>query len=113
MIHKMRLHNEPFCSIKNGTKTIEIRLNDEKRQIIKVGDTIEFENRVNKEKINVRVIALHKFNNFGELYESFDKISLGYNEKDIADPSDMELYYSKEEQKKYGVLGIEIELISN
>lgn len=33
---------------------------------------------------------------------------MGYDEKDIADPSDMEKYYSKEEQQKYGVLGIKI-----
>lgn len=31
-MHEMRLHNEPFVLIKNGTKTIELRLNDEKRR---------------------------------------------------------------------------------
>ena len=34
MIHKMRLHNEPFELIANGTKTFELRLNDEKRRNI-------------------------------------------------------------------------------
>ena len=38
----------------------------------------------------------------------FDKVSLGYDENEIADPKDMEKYYSKEKQKKYGVLGIKI-----
>lgn len=42
----MRLHNSPFKLIKNGTKTIELRLNDEKRKLIKVGDIIRFTNRV-------------------------------------------------------------------
>ncbi|MBB1548964.1 MAG: DUF3850 domain-containing protein [Clostridiales bacterium] len=31
MKHEMKLNNEPFERIKNGTKTIELRLNDEKR----------------------------------------------------------------------------------
>ena len=37
----------------------------------------------------------------------------GYTEDDIdtAAPADMDLYYSKEKQEKYGVVGIEIELI--
>lgn len=110
MRHRMRLHNGPFERIKDGTKTIEIRLNDDKRQLINIGDIIEFENRLSLEKIDVEVVGLHIFNNFDELYNSFDKISLGYDSDDIANPSDMEKYYSIEEQEKYGVIGIEIKL---
>ena len=42
MIHKMNLNPEPFERILSGRKTIELRLNDEKRRLIKVGDKIEF-----------------------------------------------------------------------
>lgn len=110
-MHEMRLHNSPFNLIKSGTKTIELRLNDEKRSLIKVGDKIEFTNRVTEEKIMVEVINLHKYNSFSELYKHFDKVSMGYREDEEADPKDMEQYYSKEEQDKYGVLGIEVKLI--
>ena len=110
-MHEMRLHNAPFELIKNGTKTIEIRLNDEKRSLIKEGDIIEFENRATKEKLKTKVIKLHKFGNFEELYKHFDKISLGYAEDEIADPKDMEQYYPQDKQEKYGVLGIEIEVL--
>lgn len=34
-MHEMRLHNDPFVLIKNGTKTIELRLNDEKEDKLK------------------------------------------------------------------------------
>lgn len=112
MIHNMRLHNEPFELIKNGTKTIELRLNDEKRSVIKENDIILFENRKNSEIIKTKVIKLHKYDSFEELYKHFDKVSLGYNYNQEASYKDMEKYYSKEEQNKYGVLGIEIELIS-
>ena len=42
MIHKMKLNENPFERIKNGTKTVEFRLYDEKRQQIKIGYKIEF-----------------------------------------------------------------------
>ena len=32
MKHVMRLHNSPFELIKAGTKTVELRLNDEKEE---------------------------------------------------------------------------------
>ena len=107
----MRLHKGPFELIKNGSKTIELRLYDEKRQMINLGETITFENRSNGDKIQVKVIALHKYSSFEELYKHFDKVSIGYKEDEEADPKDMELYYSSEEQSKYGVVGIEMELI--
>jgi len=111
MKHEMRLNNEPFNSIKSGNKTIEIRLYDEKRRLIKIGDTIEFTNRITDEKICVKVVKLHILNNFEELYKKFDKVLLGYNKDEIASPNDMNKYYSKEEQEKYGVVGIEIKLL--
>ena len=110
-MHEMRLHNSPFNLIKDGSKTIELRLNDEKRSIIKIGDNIEFTNRVTEEQILVEVVNLHKYNSFEELYKHFDKVSMGYKDDEEADPKDMEQYYSKEEQDKYGVVGIEIRLI--
>lgn len=110
-MHYMKLHNDPFNLIKSGTKTIELRLNDLKRQKIKVGDLIEFTNRVTDEKMVVRVVDLIKFNSFSDLYKNFSKVSIGYREDEEANPSDMELYYSLEDQEKYGVLAIKIEKI--
>lgn len=110
MLIKMKLQNGPFESIKKGIKTIEIRLNDEKRSQIKIGDEIEFTNMLNDETISVFVINLHYFNTFEELFNYFDKKLLGYENDEIASYTDMEKYYSKEEQAKYGVVGIEIKL---
>lgn len=111
MTHFMKLKNEPFMSIKNGLKTIEMRLFDEKRKQIKVGDTIEFTNIVSLEKLKVKVIALHKFKNFEELYSHFNKTQLGYKETENANPNDMNQYYTNDDIHKYGVLGIEIKTI--
>lgn len=112
MKHKMRLNEEPFEKIKKGTKTIELRLNDEKRSLLKIGDRIDFENRTTLEHLEVKVVNLLKYPSFEELYKHCDKESMGYEKKEIANPKDMEQYYSKEEQEKYGVLGIVFELQS-
>ena len=60
MIHKMKLNENPFERIKNGTKTVEFRLYDEKRQQIKIGDKIEFSKLPDlQEKLLVDVIELY------------------------------------------------------
>ena len=42
MKYEMKLQPKYYNFILNGTKRIEIRLFDEKRQQIKIGDTIKF-----------------------------------------------------------------------
>lgn len=111
MKHEMNLNNEPFNLIKKGSKTIELRLYDEKRRLLKIKDIIEFTNRTNQDKLLVEIVGLYQYDSFNELYKHFNKIQMGYSEEDVANPKDMEKYYSKEEQSKYGVLGIEIKKI--
>lgn len=110
MIHYMKLRNKPFLMIRRGKKKIEMRLYDEKRMLINVGDMIEFKNIDSEEIIKVLVVNLYRFNSFKELYDNFDKSLLGYENDDEASYIDMEEYYSRLEQEKYGVLGIEIKL---
>ena len=111
MKHEMKLNNGPFKNIKDGTKTIELRLNDKKRQLLKIKDLIEFTNRETLEQMLVEIINLYHYPSFEELYKHFDKVAMGYKEDEEANPKDMEEYYSKEEQEKYGVLGIEIKKV--
>ena len=113
MTHKMNLSPEPFAMIRSGQKTIELRLNDEKRQKINVGDSIEFTQTETGECLIVQVIAIHRFDSFAELYQKLPLLKCGYTKADIATakPEDMNLYYTPEQQEKYGVLGIEIKVI--
>ena len=108
--HEMKLHSSPFEMIKSGKKTIELRLYDEKRQLIKEGDNITFTNTSNGEKMSVTVKKLHRFDSFEELYKTLPLLECGYTAEDIdnAQPSDMEQYYSVDQQQKYGVVGIEL-----
>ena len=111
MIHKMDLWHESFKKIKSKTKTIEMRLNDEKRSIIKTGDIIEFNDTNSGEKIRCTVLNLFRYEDFETLYRNHDKLSVGYGENETADPADMLAYYSADKIKKYGVVGIEISVI--
>lgn len=104
----MHLHDKPFQKIKSGKKKIEMRIKDEKRSKIKVGDTIEFENRKTKKTISKKIINIYNYKNFEELIKNYDKEILGYN-KDDNILEKLEIYYPKEEQEKFGVIAIELE----
>ena len=110
MLHKMKLQEDPFEKIKNGTKTIEFRLYDEKRQTIQIGDEIEFSKLPElQEKLLVKVIDLYKEESFEKL---FKKVFVGEDkEKIIEKAKSMNRFYTPEQEKEYGVVGIKIEII--
>ena len=110
MKHKMKLWREPFESVKSGKKTIEMRLFDEKRSLIQKGDEIEFKNVDTGEILLCGVKGIYRYKNFEELYKNHDKISIGYEENETAEPKDMLVYYSQEEIDRYGVAAIEIQI---
>ena len=110
MIHYMNLVPSAFSKIAEGSKTIEIRLNDEKRQRINVEDTVVFNCSSTKDVITAQVSGLHKFSDFKKLYNALPLEKCGYTvtELDTAHYTDMEQYYTKEQIKEYGALGIEL-----
>lgn len=106
MQHYMTLHNDPFEKIRTGTKTVEMRLFDNKRRAINVHDTITFTNVLNGEQLTVQVTDIRTFATFDELYNAFDKVAIGYNTQDVANPDDMLAYYTAEQIAKFGVVAI-------
>ncbi len=115
MIHYMNLVPTAFVKIADGNKTIELRLNDEKRQRINVEDTVVFDCSSTKDIITAQISGLHKFSNFKELYNALPLEKCGYTvaELDTAHYTDMEQYYTKEQIEKYGALGIELFNVSS
>lgn len=110
-IHNMQLADAPFRAIKSGTKTVEMRLNDERRRGILAGDLILFTHRDNGDTMLARVVSKTAYNSFHELYLCYDKQEIGYTEHEIPDPSDMLMYYTEADIARYGALAIRIELI--
>lgn len=113
MEHQMRLFEEPFESIKAGRKTVEVRLFDEKRRQIQIGDMITFTKIPdNTETITVKVVDLQTFSTFKELYETIPASKVDLVDWSIEEILDgIYQIYSPEEEKKWGTLAIEIELL--
>lgn len=111
MHHEMSLRPGPFAKIADGSKRYELRLHDEKRRLIAVGDTITFTCTADERTVSVRVTSLHPFASFGELYASLPLTECGYTPDNVAcaDPKDMEKYYPPERQAEHGVLAIGVE----
>lgn len=110
----MKLKTQPFEQIVNGRKIYELRLYDDKRRGVGIGDKIIFTNMQSGCQCEVKVIAVIIANCFGEIYDNLPLEDLGYDKENIAsaDPRDMEQYYSQEEQSKYGVVAFKIQLLS-
>ena len=107
--HQMKLRARPYICIKNGSKKIELRLNDEKRQIINLWDIIEFANQENDqdEIIKEEVLWLLRYNSFTDITNDFDASIFGDRSKDeLLDL--LYQFYSKEDEKKYWILWIRI-----
>ena len=114
MRHDMDLYTASFQAVKSGRKTIEMRLNDEERQKIRVDDLVFFHSSQNEyDVLRCRVKELYHYKDFYEAYSCHEKTQIGYEENETADPADMYAYYSKEKIESYGVLLIEIELIND
>ena len=85
--HVMNLTPAPMQEIRTGNKTIELRLNDEKRKQISVGDTIKFINTEDSnDTLRVKVVDLFLFSSFAELYDNLPLLNCGYNEDNINTP---------------------------
>lgn len=105
---KFHLHSDVFDIVKNGKKDIEVRLNDEKRRCLNVGDTLIFLRRPDDlEEIKAKVVDLNYYDNFDELINHYDMERLylsNYSKEDYL--KEMERFYTLDEQKKYGVVAI-------
>lgn len=101
----MKLQTGPFVLIQNGRKTIELRLFDEKRQAIKIGDEIEFAQIDDpKQKLLVQVTELLQYDSFEDLFNDVPPEETGSDSKE--DWKIMRTYYSEEDENKFGVVGI-------
>lgn len=100
MLHKMKLKESPFERIKNGTKTVEFRLYDEKRKQINVGDKIEFSKLPDlQEKLVVEVLDLYHENTFKELFEKLNTKNSDKEEIERKVESMYSIYSPKQEKE--------------
>ena len=101
--HKMSLKEKYFNLIFKGEKTIELRLFDDKRKKIQIGDTIEFANGASR--FTVRVVGLVRAQTFADLFKIIPVQRCGFTDEQEA-LYIMEQFYTLQMQKKDGVIGI-------
>lgn len=107
----MKLSSGPFEKIIRKEKLIESRLYDEKRQQISLGDEIEFSKNENPEnKVRTRVVGLLRYQSFKNLFADHEPSVFGAENRDFL-LNQIKQFYSDEEEQKYGVLGIRVEVI--
>ncbi len=113
MIHEMKLKAVYFNKIKNGSKVYEIRLNDEKRKIIDIGDVIIFKKEPElTETLQTVVKDLVYFKSFKEMVDTLPLEKIGFENLSKDEVESIYYgFYSIENELKYGVVAIKVELL--
>lgn len=110
---QMHLNHQPFLAIKNGTKRIEIRLNDDKRSKLKIGDKITFTDLETDQELTATVLKLEVFPTFKDLFQKYSGVIIGSPEEETIAELDQEntKIYSREKEEQFGALAIEIKVV--
>ena len=110
----MKLREIYFDKIKKGEKIYEIRLNDEKRRLIDVGDVLIFKKEPElKEKLTTEVKDLVYFVSFDEMVNTLPIEKIGFENMTKQAVKDVYYqFYSKEDEDKYGVVAIKVQVIN-
>ncbi|OGC67493.1 hypothetical protein A2450_03340 [candidate division WWE3 bacterium RIFOXYC2_FULL_40_11] len=110
----MHLSRKAFEQVIAKAKTVEIRVNDQKRRLLRVGDIITFVNCSNQaDTISVVVTKLAVMDLFVDLFRevlpSLAGWPAGTSPRDAAIA--MQYYYTLEEEREFGVVAIFFERV--
>lgn len=108
MIHKMKINDNAFLRMNNGSKVREYRINDDKRRKVKIGDIIEFHRISNPEDIiEMKVYDITTYKTIKEAIKKYFDKDFSSRHKDI--DSTVQSFYDRgfltqEEEEKYGMV---------
>lgn len=109
---EFHLDSDIFYLVKDGTKNVEIRLNDKKRKNLKIGNIITFIKRPdNVERIKTKITALKYFDDIYSLKKTYpvEKIyKANYSFEEFL--AILKRFYTDEQINKYGIVAIEFEI---
>ncbi len=109
---EMKLREPYFSLIKNRRKIYEIRLNDEKRRLLSVGDKLVFvRDPEGDAEISCEVAELLHFKSFEECFAALplDKVGFAGMTCDSA-VTQMREFYSNDDELRWGVVAIKVDL---
>jgi ASC-1-like (ASCH) protein len=111
MQHTMSLSSERFLQMAAGTKTVECRLYDTKRQGVHVGDTITFANTKTGETLRTEVTGITQAPSFSRLFTQVDPVLAGWSSAEAA-VAGMRGYYTEEREQEYGVIALHVQVLA-
>ncbi|MCD2255620.1 ASCH domain-containing protein [Agrilactobacillus fermenti] len=109
---EMAITHDQFMLIQDHIKTIEVRLNDAKRQKLKIGSHVTLVDLNDRQTLTVEVTDIIKFSNFKALYTRFGGLCVGAGKNDSVTKmtNDTYKYYTPDQELENGVLAIQIKL---
>ncbi len=108
----MKLLKQPYNEIKAGRKNAEMRLYDEKRRGIAVGDEVLFTcPELTGQSITAKVLGVYIYEDFFALAKSYEPRALGFEGASSEYIGEfMMRIYTQEAVEKYGVCAILLEI---
>lgn len=108
----VHLDSDVFDIVLDKVKDVEIRVNDEKRRKLHVGDTLIFLRRPEEiDKITATVTNLVYFDSFSDVTDYYDMKRIYLENTSKEDYINlMKRFYNDEEVKRDGVVAIEFKL---
>ena len=108
----MRLEPRSFDLLKCRSKTVDLRVFDEKRSKIKVGDAIYFiKDCHHLQLLKARVTKIDRFASFEDAFTELDPVAIGYRGFTLLDFLDtMYTIYSDAKEYEHGVVAFHLEL---
>lgn len=107
----MSLRPEYYDMVRTGEKDIELRLYDEKRRRMRNGDILLIYNAQNcNEYIRTKIVRLHIAKSFADLAKKISMPRTGFLSL-YSLMTAISQFYDPDAESKYGIVGIEIEII--
>lgn len=113
---KISLSEPWFTFIKDGLKTVEGRLNKGKFKKLKVGEAVEWFVRNTDQKIKTKIKNIKRYVTFKEMLEKEGLDAVLPNKQIMSIDDGVNIYrkyYSEDDEKKYGILAIGVQVIDN
>ncbi len=107
----MSLRHEYYEMLTSGDKDVELRLYDEKRQKMHNGDTVLIYDAQNRaDYIRCKIVRLHIAKSFADLTKKISISRTGFSSLGAL-TSAVSQFYNPDQESKYGIVGIELEIV--
>lgn len=113
MKHEMKIKAIYFEKIKKGEKIYEVRLNDEKRRAMDVGDVLVLKKEPDQvEELYLEIKDLVYFDSFDEMVNTLPSEKIGFAGMEKQAIVDVyHSFYSPADERKHGVVAIKVQVM--